>query len=367
MLVHIFGHHSEQSSEALTEFQQLALAVYEGKIEQTLSVHLRQFNPKTLLGAGKVVEIQQLVANLSIKLVIIDHELSPSQERNLEQAIKARVLDRTGLILEIFAARARTFEGRLQVELAQLEHLSTRLVRGWSHLERQRGGIGLRGGPGETQLEVDRRILRERIQYVKQRLEKVRKQRALSRRARQRKNLPLVALVGYTNAGKSTLFNALTHSKVFMADKLFATLDPTLRRIYVPDFGKMIFADTVGFIRDLPHQLIDAFHATLEETLEADLLLHVIDASSPQKTEMIKAVHTVLEEIGADKIPMLEIYNKIDKAGKSIRIDFDSHRQPKRVWLSALTAEGIVELKEALVEFFAGAKNLFYENVSGNE
>lgn len=309
-----------------------------------------QPDPRFFVGSGKVEEISQLRQDTEADLVIFNHTLSPSQERNLEKQLKCRVLDRTGLILDIFAQRARTFEGKLQVELAQLEHLSTRLIRGWTHLERQKGGIGLRG-PGETQLETDRRLLRLRIKAIQKRLEKVRKQRDQGRRSRRKAEVPTVSLVGYTNAGKSTLFNRLTVSDVYAADQLFATLDPTLRRIQVQDVGNVILADTVGFIRHLPHKLVEAFRATLEESREADLLLHVVDACAEERDDNIYQVNQVLKEIGAHQIPYLIVFNKIDLMGDfAPRIDRDDEGRPVRVWLSARTGDGMDLLLECLRE-----------------
>lgn len=305
-------------------------------------------HPKYFCGAGKAEEIAALVQAEQAQVVIFNHALSPAQERNLESILKCRVLDRTGLILDIFAQRARTHEGKLQVELAQLRHLSTRLIRGWTHLERQKGGIGLRG-PGETQLETDRRLLRERIKTILRRLEKVEKQREQGRRSRQRREIPTVSLVGYTNAGKSTLFNLITDSEVYAADQLFATLDPTLRRIELDQVGPAILADTVGFIRHLPHDLVAAFKATLQETRQADLLIHVVDAADERSGENIEEVQTVLEEIEADEIPQLLVYNKLDLLEDvSPRIDRDDSGRPIRVWLSARENRGQEQLFLAL-------------------
>jgi len=310
-------------------------------------------DPKYFAGTGKVDEIRVGVQEQQADVVLFDHELSPSQQRNLEAAIQKPVLDRTGLILDIFAQRARSYEGKLQVELAQLRHLATRLVRGWTHLERQRGGIGLRG-PGETQLETDRRLIGERIKQLSRRLARVRAQRAQGRKARRKHELPTVSLAGYTNAGKSTLFNRLTDADVLVADQLFATLDPTLRRIELPGGMPLVIADTVGFIRQLPHELVAAFRSTLEETREASLLLHVIDAGSPHCDQCINEVNEVLKEIGAQAVPQIEVFNKLDTvAGAVPRLDRDESGRPRRVWLSALTGAGVDLLREALAAFFS--------------
>ncbi|MDY6919118.1 MAG: ribosome rescue GTPase HflX [Pseudomonadota bacterium] len=348
VLVHIeFPQESE--CEDLQEFEMLVDSAGARRLG-VLTGSRASPNPRFFIGKGKVEELAELVRRFEADLVIFNHGLSPSQERNLERELKCRVLDRTGLILDIFAQRARTHEGKLQVELAQLEHLSTRLVRGWTHLERQKGGIGLRG-PGETQLETDRRLLRVRVKHIQQRLQKVRRQRDQGRRARRRNDVPTVSLVGYTNAGKSTLFNHLTESGVYAADQLFATLDPTLRRIEVPDLGPLILADTVGFIRHLPHKLVEAFRATLEESRQSDLLLHVVDVCSPEREDNIFQVNEVLHEIGADKVPQLRVYNKIDLLGeRQPRIDRDETGLPVAVWLSARTGAGTDQLLQALNE-----------------
>ncbi len=339
----------DKNQEDLTEFVELVRSAGLNVLD-IVTAKRSAPDPKYFIGSGKIDEILSVKNALDADLVIFNHTLSPAQERNIEKAVKARVINRIGLILDIFAQRAFTFEGKLQVELAQLKHLSTRLVRGWTHLERQKGGIGLRG-PGETQLETDRRLLRDRIKYIERRLDKVGKQREQGRRSRKRANIKTVSIVGYTNAGKSTLFNLTTESNVLAEDKLFATLDPTLRRLSLPQGTDIILADTVGFIRHLPHDLVAAFRATLEESVEADVLLHVIDAASERREENMEQVLEVLKQIGADEIPMLQVFNKIDAIeGAEPHIDRDDTGKPVRVWVSALKDLGIDLLKVAIEE-----------------
>lgn len=305
----------------------------------------------TFIGKGKAEEVRDAVVREHADLVLVNHELSPAQERNLEKLTSCRVLDRTGLILDIFAQRARSAEGKLQVELAQLEHLSTRLVRGWTHLERQKGGIGLRG-PGETQLEVDRRQIRERIKKLHDRLKQVNVQRRSRRKSRHKVPIPTVSFVGYTNAGKSTLFNQLTASSVYAADQLFATLDPTMRRLDLPGKSAIILADTVGFIRHLPHDLVEAFKSTLEEVAGADLLMHVVDSASPERLDQMQQVSKVLAEIDALSIPQIAVFNKIDLTGEAPRFERDAFGRISRVWVSARTGAGMELLREVLAEHF---------------
>jgi GTP-binding protein HflX len=305
-------------------------------------------HPATLLGEGKLEELVSLIEAQQAGLVLVDHELTPVQERNLAKRLGRPVRDRTGLILDIFARRARSHEGKLQVELARLEHQATRLVRGWTHLERQKGGIGLRGGPGETQLEVDRRGLSARIVALRRRLDRIEAQRSLRRRSRRRVPIPTVSLVGYTNAGKSSLFNRVTGAGVYAADKLFATLDPTMRRVELPGFGQAVLSDTVGFLRDLPHGLIEAFHATLEEVAASSLLLHVVDVSHPDREECMTQVLRVLEEIGAADLPVITVFNKIDLTQARPAAERDPQGRINRVWVSARTGAGVAELLAAM-------------------
>ncbi|MGQ6548119.1 ribosome rescue GTPase HflX [Serratia sp. IR-2025] len=352
VLVHIYFS-QDKDTEDLSEFESLVSSAGVEAL-QVVTGSRKAPHPKYFVGEGKAEEIADAVKASGASVVLFDHALSAAQERNLERLCECRVIDRTGLILDIFAQRARTHEGKLQVELAQLRHIATRLVRGWTHLERQKGGIGLRG-PGETQLETDRRLLRDRISLILKRLERVEKQRDQGRRARTRADVPTVSLVGYTNAGKSTLFNRITSAGVYVADQLFATLDPTLRRIDVADVGDTVLADTVGFIRHLPHDLVAAFKATLQETRQASLLLHVIDAADTRVDENIEAVNSVLAEIESDEIPTLLVMNKIDMLDDFVpRIDRNEENLPIRVWLSAASGEGIPLLFQALTERLSG-------------
>ena len=348
VLVHL-NFEAADTKEDIAEFRELAISAGARPVAViTGARHAPE--AKYFVGTGKAEEIRACVAAEHADLVLFNHSLTPAQERNLERLVQCRVLDRTGLILDIFAQRARTFEGKLQVELAQLQHLATHLVRGWTHLERQKGGIGLRG-PGETQLETDRRLVRNRIKFIEKRLEKVKSQRQQSRRSRVRAAVPTVSLVGYTNAGKSTLFNKLTGADVYVANQLFATLDPTLRRAALPNASEVVVADTVGFIRHLPHDLVEAFHATLEETKEATLLLHVIDASDSEKESHAEQVEKVLAQIQAENVPKLLVFNKVDLISeRQPRMDRDKEGRVRAVWLSAVTSEGIELLQQALVE-----------------
>jgi GTP-binding protein HflX len=332
----------------LSELQELAASAGAHCVGQVCSSRTTP-DSRFFVGSGKVEEIRAVVARECAELVIVNHDLSPSQERNLESFLRCRVIGRTGLILDIFAQRARSFEGKLQVELAQLKHLSSRLVRGWTHLERQKGGIGLRG-PGETQLETDRRLLGKRIKQIVRQLRRVDKQRNQGRHSRRKAGVVSVSLVGYTNAGKSTLFNALTQANVHAADQLFATLDPTLRRLETVQGDAVVIADTVGFISDLPHELIAAFRSTLQETCEADLILHVIDASNPRRDQYIEQVEDILVEIGADRVPRVRVYNKIDLMAGRARVERDEMGRPRSSWVSAATGAGLSGLREIIAE-----------------
>ena len=345
-----------QDPDDLSEFELLVDSAGAQRVELVTGSRQRP-DAKYFVGSGKAQEIAELVSEHDADIVIFNHSLSPSQERNLEALAKCRVLDRTGLILDIFAQRARTYEGKLQVELAQLNHLSTRLVRGWTHLERQKGGIGLRG-PGETQLETDRRLLQTRVTQLKAKLDKVRQTRAQGRARRQKSDVPTISLVGYTNAGKSTLFNRLVDENIYAADKLFATLDPTLRRLDWQGVGRVVLVDTVGFVRHLPHELVESFHATLEETLEADLLLHVIDSSSEDMHEQIQAVKAVLAEID-NEVPVLNVYNKIDLTGESAHIGYANEGEPNRVYVSSKNNLGMEELSLAVQQLMIGSLTTF--------
>jgi GTP-binding protein HflX len=302
-------------------------------------------------GAGKVEEIVREANALNAAYVVFNHELSPAQARNIERQAQRRVLDRTELILEIFSQRAKTSEGKLQVELAKLQHMSTRLVRGWTHLERQRGGLGATGGPGEKQIELDRRYIAQRVRVLKTKLNTLQKQRTVQRRARVRRDVPSISIVGYTNAGKSTLFNALAHAKAYEADKLFATLDTTTRRVWLPEVGNVAISDTVGFIRDLPHGLVAAFRATLEETVQADLLLHVVDSASATREEQEAEVDKVLKEIGADEIPQIMVWNKVDLSSLAPGVEPDQYGRISRVFVSARTGAGLEGLRGAIARF----------------
>jgi len=345
-----------RESNDLNELQELVLSAG----AQPLAVLTGRRNrpePKYFIGTGKLEELKHVIQQHNADVVVFNHTLSPRQERNLEEALEKRVVDRQGLILDIFAQRAKTHEGKLQVELAQLEHSSTRLIRSWTHLERQKGGVGLRGGPGETQLEADRRLIRVRMRQIRGRLEKIIKQRHQGRIKRKRAEIPSVSLVGYTNAGKSTLFNALVGSDVYAADQLFATLDPTLRRCRLPNDSELILADTVGFIRQLPHELVAAFRSTLQEASEADLLLHIVDCNAENRDETINDVNQVLQQIGAGKIRQLQVFNKIDLADPiEPRIDYDADGVPFRVWVSAKEQLGFDLLLTVLEGIYASSR-----------
>ncbi len=342
----------------MSEFYLLAVSAG-AEVVQHVEVYRHKPDAKYFIGSGKVEEIAELVKINAIQLVIFEQSLTPAQERNLEKEFQCRVIDRTRLILDIFALRARTYEGKIQVELAQLEYISARLVRGYTHLSSQKGGIGLRG-PGESQLETDRRLLRIRLQQLKDKLKKVQQTREQGRIARKKATIPTVSLVGYTNAGKSTLFNILTHSHVYAENQLFATLDPTLRKVDWKGVGSVVLADTVGFVSNLSHSLVESFKATLEETVHSTLLLHVIDSSSPEMLEQIDTVEHVLKDIGAD-VPVIRVYNKIDETGESVRVHYHADSKlPERVYISAKTGLGLEVLFQAVQEYLVGKSQLFH-------
>ena len=338
------------SEEMLSEIENLVINL-DIVIKKKEIIKIKRINPSTLIGEGNLVKIDSDIKRNNINLLVVNNNLTPAQQKNLENRLKIKVTDRTGIILEVFARRAKSNEGKMQVQLAELIYRKSRLVRAWTHLERQRGGTTFIGGPGELQIELDRRLIQEKILNIKKRLSKVKRRRHVQRNLRKNNNFKTAALIGYTNAGKSTLFNAITNAHVFAADQLFATLDPTMRRVSLHDLGSVIFADTVGFISHLPHRLVDAFRATLEEASSADLLLHIIDASSEDRSTNILRVNDVLKEINAFHLPTLLVYNKIDLMdGSSSRIERDSDGNPVAVWVSALTGEGLDLVRSALVE-----------------
>lgn len=336
-------------AESLQELRQLVISAGMN-IKATVEGRRPKPDAKYFIGSGKAEELVQAIKANEAKVAVFNHDLSPSQQRNLEQLLECRVVDRTGLILDIFALRAKSHEGKLQVELALLEHLATRLVKGWTHLERQKGGIGMRGGPGETQLELDRRMLRVRIKSLREKLLKLKKTRGLQRRARKRSNVLSVSLVGYTNAGKSTLFNRLTQSGVYAADQLFATLDTTSRKLFIPECGPVVLSDTVGFIKHLPHALVEAFGATLEEAVQADLLLHIVDAASPNRDEQVAQVNLVLAEIGAADVRQVLVLNQIDRLGMEPGLERDEYGRIRTIRISAKTGAGIDLVRLVMIE-----------------
>lgn len=346
--------------ESLDELRQLSTSAglsIRGTIEgKRISPDAKHF-----IGSGKADELVQMMQASESRIAVFNHDLTPSQQRNLERLLQARVVDRTGLILDIFSQRAQSHEGKLQVELAQLEHLSTRLVRGWTHLERQKGGIGVRGGPGETQLELDRRMLRVRVKQLREKLVKLKAQRSMQRRARKRSNVMTVSLVGYTNAGKSTVFNRLTKANIYAADQLFATLDTTTHKLYIPDCGSVVISDTVGFIKHLPHALVEAFGATLEEAAQADLLLHIVDTASSNRDEQITQVNKVLEEIGATNVPQIIVHNQIDRVGLEASLSRDEYGRITSIHASAKTGDGLDLIRLAMAEHYRHLQQLSTE------
>ncbi len=346
--------------ESLEELRQLVISAGM-RIKGCVEGRRPRPDAKYFIGTGKAEELSALLKATESRVAVFNHDLSPSQQRNLERLLECRVADRTGLILDIFAQRAQSHEGKLQVELAQLEHLSTRLVRGWTHLERQKGGIGVRGGPGETQLELDRRMLRVRIKTLREKLDKLKRTRNNQRRSRQRSLVMSVSLVGYTNAGKSTLFNQLTQGESYAADQLFATLDTTSRKMFVPEAGAIVLSDTVGFIKHLPHALVEAFGATLEEAVQADLLLHVVDSGNQNRDDQAAQVESVLSEIGASEVHQVLVFNQIDRAGLSAGLERDEYGRISKVRISAKTGEGLDLLKQVLVEHAQYLRKLMTE------
>ncbi|MDD2832990.1 MAG: GTPase HflX [Methylotenera sp.] len=349
--------------ESLEELRQLSLSAGLA-VRGTVQGKRSSPDAKLFIGSGKADELLQLMQASESNIAVFNHDLTPSQQRNLERLLQARVVDRTGLILDIFSQRAQTHEGKLQVELAQLEHLSTRLVRGWTHLERQKGGIGVRGGPGETQLELDRRMLRIRVKQLREKLSKLKAQRGMQRRARKRSNVMTVSLVGYTNAGKSTIFNRLTKANIYAADQLFATLDTTTHKIFIPECGAVVLSDTVGFIKHLPHALVEAFGATLEEAAQADLLLHIVDTASSNRDEQIAEVNKVLVEIGATQVPQVLVHNQIDRVGLAPAVARDEYGRITCVHVSAKTGEGMDLLRQVMAEHYQYLKKLATEEVA---